>query len=224
MSHTSTKEPAPVHTTRQLLDELDALMERMLAVPVEDGADAADRPREAGSSPAVAATLTMVEPPNDQGTNGEAYSSRRAGAEASELSTDEPPSFEDRPIGNRLFDDQPLEQPAYQTANEHSGRGDALPSYAAPLSDSPAPSVVEVIVPAPQPLAPLPARLRPSRSLGYQFLLWVNRGYDHGAFLLGRRGRWLRNPTFRFGLGLAGAAFVAAALGWLVWDWFDWTN
>jgi hypothetical protein len=221
MSHTSTKEPAGVHTTRQLLDELDALMERMLAVPVADGADADQRPDEAESIPAVAATLTMIEPAAEPGTASDAYVSIHAD-EANEPSADQAPSFDDRPVGNRLFDDQP---PDYRTAGEQFEASDALSSHAAAsLIDSPPPSVVEVIVPAPQPLAPLPGRLRPSRSPGYQLLLWVNRGYDRVTFLLGRRGRWLRTRIFRLGLGLAGAALFAAALAWLASDWLGWTN
>ena len=61
MSHTMAKDPAPLHTTRQLLDELDALMERMLAVPVEDGAESGETAGEAASTPALGATLTMLE-------------------------------------------------------------------------------------------------------------------------------------------------------------------
>src|SRR5262245_23217187 len=49
----SSKRPADApNATRQMLDELDALMERMLSLPVNDGSEA--------PPPALAATLTVV--------------------------------------------------------------------------------------------------------------------------------------------------------------------
>jgi len=219
MSHTMAKDPASLHTTRQLLDELDELMERMLAVPVEDG-EAGD----AASTPAVGATLTMLEQPGTEETDADAFASSEADADPASrgISYQEQRGFEQPALADQTSE-RDYER-AYETAPAFSQGLDAPPSYVtAPTPDAglqPAPSVVEVIVPAPQPLAPLPARLRPSRALGYQFLLWVNRGYDHGTFLLGRRGRWLRNRTFRLGLGLSGGVLLAAALTWLIWDWF----
>jgi hypothetical protein len=47
---------APLRTTKQMLDELDALMERMLALPVND-------PEECLAPPPLAARLTRLDPP-----------------------------------------------------------------------------------------------------------------------------------------------------------------
>src|SRR5207247_11339872 len=50
------------HDTRRLLDELDALMDQMLALPVGDQDDAVGAPATAAT---VSATLTMLEPAPD---------------------------------------------------------------------------------------------------------------------------------------------------------------
>jgi hypothetical protein len=185
MASSTTKEPVTVQTTRQMLDELDALMERMLALPIDDA--------EAGvvaEPPAVAATLTLLDPPGETAAPESIPAARPAAAEP---------------------------EPA--------------PSYLAPLTTTvttaseaarepaPLPTPVEAALPTPEPLEPLPARLRPRTDLGYQFLLWVNRGYDRGTFWLGRRGSWLRSRRGRLVLGVLGLALVAASTAWLLWDW-----
>lgn len=48
-----------LQTTRQMLDELDALMERMLALPVNELEDA-PAPRPASKTPTVVASLTLL--------------------------------------------------------------------------------------------------------------------------------------------------------------------
>src|SRR5437764_654753 len=56
---TRPKEGASPRSTRQLLDELDALMNQMLALPVED------EPAKDPPAPALAATLTIIDPDDD---------------------------------------------------------------------------------------------------------------------------------------------------------------
>jgi hypothetical protein len=233
MSDTSTKDPAPLHTTRQLLDELDALMERMLALPVEDGSPAG----AASATPTVGATLTMLDPPDVtqneyDGSSPDGSAPIDSAATRTETDADDladslqRPDFGPPALEAERMEDADAAPRVYATAPTFHDELDAAPSYTTPCvyAEPAARSVVEVIVPAPQPLAPLPPRLRPSRRVGYQFLLWVNRGYDHGTFLLGPRGGWLRSTMFRWFLGAAGAGLLTAALAWLVWDWFDWTR
>src|SRR5262245_52929810 len=51
------------NATRQMLDELDAVMERMLALPVNDLSEPAPAmPSEVPESPALTAQLSLVEP------------------------------------------------------------------------------------------------------------------------------------------------------------------
>ena len=51
-----------LQTTRQMLDELDALMEKMLLLPVNDPDEAVPFP-EAIVKPALSATLTLLQAP-----------------------------------------------------------------------------------------------------------------------------------------------------------------
>jgi len=184
MASSSTHETATVQSTRQLLDELDELMERMLALPIED----ADQPPPAQP---VAATLTLLESPTD------AAAAADATAPAS---------------GPDVVADGTL--PQYLIAIDE-------PAAAASAAELPA-TITSAGVPEATPLLPLPQRLQPRPSLSYQFLLWINGGYDRGTFWLGRRGNWLRGRAFRWVLGFFGLALLAAAAAWVVWDWFGW--
>ena len=55
----STPAKESLHDTRQLLDELDALMDQMLALPIADQDEAVAPPV---TTPTVSATLTLLEP------------------------------------------------------------------------------------------------------------------------------------------------------------------
>jgi hypothetical protein len=54
----STHAKESLHDTRQLLDELDALMDQMLALPIDDQDEAVTSPV---TTPTVSATLTLLE-------------------------------------------------------------------------------------------------------------------------------------------------------------------
>ena len=62
-------EPPALNATRQMLDELDALMERMLALPVNDAEEPAsalmEPPAALTKSRPLAATLTLLQVPVD---------------------------------------------------------------------------------------------------------------------------------------------------------------
>ena len=57
-----------LQTTKQMLDELDALMEKMLSLPVNDLEDTPPLPlpREVVQAPSLSATLTLLAPPPPQ--------------------------------------------------------------------------------------------------------------------------------------------------------------
>jgi hypothetical protein len=64
---TRTTKDASLQSTKQMLDELDAMMEKMLALPVNDPEEAAPFPGEVVKAPSLtptlSATLTLLEPP-----------------------------------------------------------------------------------------------------------------------------------------------------------------
>lgn len=205
MASSPTKD-APLQTTRQLLDELDALMERMLALPIEDQDTDLSQPAPAASAPTVAATLTMVNPPPEPAPAPERLRLLPPPASA--------PSFA-MEIASRIASPEPVEDeaPSSETDEAH---------YITTLADRPAPSLEDVAAPVMETLTPLPPKVHARPSMGYQFLVWVNRRYDRSVVRFGRTGRVLRSGVFRMLLGLAGLGMILTALGWLTRDWLDW--
>jgi hypothetical protein len=193
MASTHVKED--LNTTRQLLDELDALMDQMLALPVHDQEDdAAATVPPAGMTTTLSATLTMLEPPTPEPETDQ------------ESAADVQASHSDCEIART--------------------QGDAGPLFDQPAPDvEPVPASVLTQVAAPLPVehAPLPPKVRSVRrgpgSLGYHFLLWMNRGYDRATSRLGWPGRLLASRFVKSILGLAGLGLLTAALGWLCNDW-----
>ncbi len=226
------------NATRQMLDELDALMEQMLALPVND----LDAPVPAPPPPVAparpAATLTETAPslfPEEQGQGEGEFET------ASE--TEEPP----RPkTGKILVGRFTPAEPAYQAPEEDetapgSSTLDSLPSYRTtveeddllPAHGPPAPSAWDRSEPLPAPDEILPPliRHRPNpdleayrkkRSWGnwlFQPLLWINQAYDRATPWLGPLGRWLRSPGGRSVLGYTGLTLLALAIAWSLRDW-----
>ncbi len=201
MASSPTKD-APHQTTRQLLDELDALMERMLALPIEDQETDTPHPTlQPPHAPTVAATLTLVEAPTEL-------------RELAEQPAPAPPiemEMAPRVVAPEPVADEPASQPEPDEFH-----------YVTTLPDRPALSLHDVAAPATEELTPLPPKFRVRPSMGYQFLLWVNRGYDRSTGWFGRSGRLLRSGLFRMLLGLVGLGLIVTAVGWLAWDWLDW--
>jgi hypothetical protein len=196
------KEPASLQSTRQMLDELDALMERMLALPVNDLEDAVAPPRDIVHMPTVSATLTVLESP---------------------VEAEEAPAPKEPPA-------PPREKfPSYITDLGAAPKTDlpelspfdanAIPEEVIPPSIMTLPATRAL---PPPPVTPLRLPRRSLASLCLQPLLWFNRGFDRGATLLGWPGQWLRGPRGRNFLGLTGVALLVAAGLWLVKDWLGW--
>src|SRR5277367_2906182 len=60
MQTSKPKTGSPLQSTRQMLDELDSLMERMLALPVGDADDLPPLPRDVPIAHPVSATVTRT--------------------------------------------------------------------------------------------------------------------------------------------------------------------
>jgi hypothetical protein len=201
MASGQSHETSGLHATRQMIDELDALMERMLALPVNDQ-DEPEAPRTPVSSPAAApltAKLTLLQVPAE-----EAPQSAHVGTNPSHLPV----------LGVVRSANPPPSAPTLPPLPE------AAPVPVTPLSDRVVPSAVHpdldsLICEVPEPTG----------SLGSWFivlLVWGNRLFDHSTAYLGEPGRWLRGTVGRLMLGLSGIALFAAACWWLLSDWFGW--
>ena len=200
MASTQIKDEAKHHDTRQLLDELDALMDQMLALPINDHYESETNATQAPVT--VTATLTLLDPP------------------AAALA--EPPAFQETQQQSAAeidFDDPSREDGAgnYTTAPEPPAPSEE-PIAAPVLADVAAPPKVELAaLPAPVASAPW----RPDH-ISYQFLLWINQRYDGGTSWFGKPGKLLRSRAGKALLGFAGLGLLGLAVAWLAKDWLGW--
>jgi hypothetical protein len=220
MTTPSSPGSAPTGPTRQLLDELDALMQRMLALPVEqDGAPSAsgETPRPAGAGPALSPPPSL--PGRGQGHPPILDMPRPVRADA--------PA---RPAPSHLSPPPAILPPRHEvvsTGVATRAGGELQPDAGGPAAFGPevfANLKVEPPVHRPRPSAARPALPRPERTTSWLpgTLTWINQAFDRGTLWLGPAGRWLRSPPGRAVLGWLGAGLLMAALGWQILAWTGW--
>ena len=199
-----TQDAPGLNATRQMLDELDALMERMLALPINETEQAPAPPiapisPAAPSAPPMAAKLALLQVPVEDPPLDPAH----AGTNPSHLPTLNAVRTEARPT---------IPLPPLPHA----------PAIApTPLSDRILPPVVQPKVD--NALDDVPEPDDTAASWFIAWLLWGNRAFDRATLSFGERGEWLRSPSGRSMLGATGLMLVAAALLWLLHDWLGWT-
>ena len=100
------KEPTPRSDTHQMLDELDALMDRMLALPIEEPEEQAAAP-----APTVSATLTLLDPPQPENPSEPLVAEERSADNAAPdmepvaPMVPTPPMAEDDPVAVPVIND-----------------------------------------------------------------------------------------------------------------------
>lgn len=210
------KGPRALQSTRQMLDDLDALMERMLAIPVNQPDDPAEPAPDIVRMPTVAATLTVLDPTIDE---TETLPEIRLPHHAT------PPSFGSKPTLTHtekmpsLLDPRDLE--ALPKTRPHFEL-EPIPAAAIP------PPITELAKsePASAPESdslPAPLPRRAGGSILALPIVLLNHIFDAFTYLLGPLGRWLRGPQGRHLLGVAGLLLLVAAGVWLMVDWLGWT-
>jgi hypothetical protein len=199
----ATPSPATTLPTRQQLDEIDALLRRMLTLPPLPS-EPAD-PAPVASAPAItypAPTVREVPPPRDP-LPGEPVV-REWRAEWSPPPAPQAPSVVawGSPIPGVAPAYPPPAAPAVPTSAEH------LP-YAAPVPYLPG--------------QPPPSTAQPPAALPVQFLVLLNGTFNVLTYLLGPLGTWLRGPG-RTALGWCGILMLVTAGVWAAGEWrgFDW--
>ena len=200
-------------STRQLLDELDALMQRMLALPVQQQDETPPDPAPPSPSPVPAPvasrTLTVQAPVPSAPATQEVVVTR-----APTLWTKPPPTppaapprredpFADLsapaylPLGAEPLLPLILQRPK-QPALDPKAPTPPRPASSAP---APRPAPVQAPPPAPQP-----------RSWTPRWVRSLNRRYDRATDWLGPLGRWLRSDRGRNLLGWSGILMLGAAV------------
>lgn len=212
-------ESPAVHATRQMLDDLDALMARMLELPVNPE-QAGPEGEASNGPPTLASSLTFVE-------TGEAPPD-------SSSETSEPAAA---PMLEPILPDS--NSPVYQVV---VGRVPVLPNYTLPdnelepnepdlsandLGGFTEPPVAEYLPPLPLRAPPpvvVPPRLEQRSRLGFSIepLVRCNQVFDRVTLRLGGLGRWLRSRSGRNWLGLTGLGLLALAGFLLMQDWMGW--
>jgi hypothetical protein len=184
-----------LQSTKQMLDELDALMERMLSLPVNDLEDAPAFPKIVVKTPTLTATMTPLEAP--------------------------PPV----PVKAPAAMAEPLPHPAFNPphflVSEAEPESSAEKTAPVPINnDVVPPSLLSKMEPL---LAPIPAESAPvMTSSCYRALMWVNQTFDQATWILGGAGFWLRGQGARMMFGLSGVGLLLASAGWFLKDWMGW--
>ncbi|HMC64509.1 MAG TPA: hypothetical protein VKI65_06195 [Gemmataceae bacterium] len=235
MSTPTSQAATSVHPTRQQLDELEALMQRMLELPV----NLADEP--AGGAPAAGADaediLEDADPwPDDYPPPPAEWGAVGLERLAAELPLSTPPQVTLEPSDESLPPANEWSEAASpnQSADLESGSGQ---SEDWPWSGE----SIQTERSSPDRLAeeqwkdvatldssePLPAEdIGPALSLagGWHLpFVWLNVAFDCLTYLLGPSGRWLRGPASRALIGWLGMLLLAGAMAWVWFEWMGWT-
>jgi hypothetical protein len=192
--------------TRQQLDELDALMQRMLALPVDPPDNLVNPPIQQSAGDTTS-----------EGTS--VYSEAGPGAALAPEPTFPLQVEQPREKGDSPLDPVPLPSPPERM--ESWGNTSRAP-VVVPFAGLDSPRTVEVKLGKSPGVSAENARSRRVAWPVYP-LLWINWPFDRATGLLGPLGRWLRGPGGRALLGWGGLLLLAAALAWLAWDGLGWT-
>ena len=213
MSSSNTPNEPLSNSTRQMLDELDALMERMLALPVNDLEDSPPVLSPPSTkvtiveAPAPVETPYPAPPPSS--SPGKVLVGRLSAPPSytTETDTEEPRPKkkwkEPKPVSEEL-----VEKQANRWLEPVPSPDEILP----PL----------IVKPAPVEEKRRPAKHRSASSILLQPLLAINKLYDRATMVLGPVGRWLRGARGRKILGLVGLGLLALAALWWLHDWMGW--
>lgn len=225
----STSSPPATQSMRQQLDELDALLQRMLNLPVnqldESGeptlqharfrntADPAPTPPPpVGRRPSMmlldgsAPVAPPASPPNAWDPNWHINLNPQQGSSV----------FGPRgPAAQRAAAAEPS-TPIWRAETVGLPQRETTPAPQPPLATardetSPTPSVTPNRAPAPEPA---PLALLP--------VVAVNRAFDAVMLTFGGPGEWLCTRVGRAALGFAGLALLMGSTGWAVATWFGW--
>jgi hypothetical protein len=242
MSTSKTKTNSPLQSTRQMLDELDSLMERMLALPVGD-VDDLPPPRDVPVAPTVKAKLTPISDLTDDTTAddeaADAEDDKFLLERVDNLLTDtEPPpvTAEAPPVSPRLDEGSSQLAPRHEFLT-HSARStvprfrrasEEFPERLTKHEKSPTSEVLSFLESPAAPSVtrpPVEAAREPAPvgrvgQLPLLPLLWVNQIFDGSTMLLGPMGRGLRCERGHNFLGLLGLACLGLAGAWFVFDQF----
>jgi hypothetical protein len=220
--------------TRQQLDELDSLLQRMLSLPT-DAAGASPAPTQlpdvdafAPLPPSLPGARVFPQPATPTGATAEpVVHAWRVEVPAPPLATpvETPPATDARFLPPSPLPTAPLPPAPYPYSLVFGQQQPSSPPPSAAVPPPPAGFVSPAPaagIPAPQWQAP-----RDTATPGVPFLLLpllvLNRVFDGLTYLLGPVGGWLRRPSGRNLIGWLGVLMILGAVAWGAVDWFGLT-
>jgi hypothetical protein len=195
--------PSSSLPTRQQLDEIDALLKRMLSLPAIPGEPAEPPPTPAITYPAPA--VREVPPPREPAPGEPVVREWRVGWT--------PPSAPASPSVVAWGTQVPLAT----AADSPPVIPTPPPVYALPVQAELPFAVPDV------PGQPPSSTLAPPVALPTRLLIVLNGTFNALTYLLGPLGTWLRGPG-RKALGWLGILMILAAAAWAAGEWYgiDW--
>jgi hypothetical protein len=227
---------SPNQQTKQQLDELDALLQRMLASPAPNAESTPSEPissranNPAFSTPPPAVVYSSQAPIQSEPVAQPWLMQSPAPTAGSMYSQAPMATAADAPVEPavpepRFFAAQTSTAPAAQTPFPYAMVFGPLPVNQMPAASPPPTNYTPPGgIPAPQWAAPkivetppLPVSLWP--------LYVMNKLFDVVTLPLGPLGSWLRQSAGRNALGWLGVLMILGAIGWGVADWYglNWT-
>ena len=195
----STSSSPSLHPTRRQLDELDALMERMLELPVDSAAE--------GTNEAATDSKSPSDSLNDAFTG---FTSAGFASYMTENETIQTGSSDAFNFNSAI--ENPGSSASEREASPFAFQPSGLPPTA--VGTQPSRSLVRSTDHS-NDNAPPPAWLWP--------VVGINRLYDGVMGSLGRPGKFFMS-TGRAWLGWIGLVMLAAALAWGILDWITWAG
>ncbi len=224
-----------LQTTKQMLDELDALMEQMLALPVNEPDAVPPFPKSVVKGPNLAATLTLLNPPPEEKPAIELAAQPEAKSPPQPSATVEPKKpkqkLADAPVAAppapppkakpEQWKTHPVLNPPH-VFNQPSESDDESEE-----TEQPQPLTNTVLPPSAlariEPLlAEVPETSTPTASnVLHAPLVWVNEAFDAVTSIFWGTG-WTRVAAGRLFLGVSGIVLILVAIGWALVDWKGW--
>jgi hypothetical protein len=236
----STSSPPAGHSMRQQLDELDALLQRMLTLPTnqtdDDAAEPmpARRPIAADPTPTPAPSITRqprmmlldgsapVVPPQSPPATWDPHWNINLNPQqgSSILGSRSPAASDPRLASQRL---QPEASPPVWRAETVA----FAPSHSEPTPQPPLSAPAQAVGPpihrftAPS-MSPTHQPIEEPTSMPLLPLVSLNRAFDAVMHCFGPLGQWFCTSTGRNVLGYAGLALLFASAAWGAAGWFGW--
>jgi hypothetical protein len=210
--------PPASNSTRQQLDELDALLQRMLDLPVNKlDAGAAEPPAVAYATTEIAAAPVVAAPP-PAAPESEKPTKAEEESWVPLSSTWQPSELTWKPLAHSW--NQSAASPVPEQMETLPAEADLMPEPAAPLT---APELPGDLQPDALPdLLEAPADRPVARWA--MLLVAFNRIFDLCLAPLGPTGQLFRGRPGRIGLAILGLGCLVAAAVVLLIDWAGWTS